>query len=58
MEWKEVRLTQGIACDLDKEHHLIHKGEKFATLPSGRLTCPKHQHDEPLIETQLAGSLR
>ncbi len=54
---KVVKLVQGISCDCSKTHHLIPKGEKYLVLPSGRLTCPEHQHDEALLETQLAGSL-
>ena len=50
-----VRLTQGIWCDTGK--HLIPKGEEYVHLPSGRLSCPKHQEDETLMETQKAGSL-
>ena len=56
MKEKIVQLRQGIDCDLGR--HLIPIGEKFIVLDSGRLACPAHQHDEPLIETQLAGALR
>lgn len=57
MEEKTVKLRQGVTCDCGN-HHLIPQGEKYLVLPSGRLSCPEHQHDEPLIETQLAGALR
>ena len=51
-----VRLKQGIWCDVGQ--HIIAQGEEYTHLPSGRLACPAHERDEPLIETQLAGSLR
>jgi hypothetical protein len=49
-----VKLVQGIHCDIGK--HVIPKGGVYVMLPSGRLACPEHQHDEPLIETRLAGA--
>jgi hypothetical protein len=57
MEEKIVKLRQGVTCDCGN-HHLIPQGGTYLVLDSGRLSCPKHQHDEALLETQLAGALR
>ena len=46
---------QALYCDIGK--HTIVTGEKYLTLATGHMSCPTHKDDEPLIETQLAGSL-
>ena len=51
-----VKLVQGIWCDTGK--HLLPQGSEYTALPSGRLSCPEHKENEPMLETQLAGSLR
>ena len=57
MEEQIVKLRQGVACDCGG-HHIIPQGSVYIVLDSGRLTCPEHQHDEVLLETQLAGAWR